>query len=746
MTRHRLFGLSVAVLIATTAVATEPARPLRSVAEILALPVDELDQSRPAVIEGVVTFAADRQQFLVVEDASGALYVSSPATAKHLEAGPLPPIEPGSVVEIEGEVVPGGYAPTLFPLGIRVTGLRPVPPARPADLGRLFRGGDTGRRVIVEGVVQEARPDEFPGAWLTLDTAVGILPLRIIGAAPGPPPVHLVDATIRAPVLVGNYRNSRGQFLGPSVTVASRADITVLEPAPADPFAGAFTPPGRVARFQPEPHTGHRIRTEGVVSYAAPGLLYLEAGDSGLRVELALARPADPAAEEHSFARGDRVQVAGFIALRHRIPVLTGAVARRIASGPAPQPYPLDVTAIYRIADTFSRTSWMTTPGSPDGRLLRCRGVVQALQPQADRLVVKLTTAGTPWSAEFRPPTATAAARLAVGSEVVIVGILFTDLDQLAPFGTLAVNPAAERVTLLARDADDITIVRPVSWWTRGRLLALLTGLSSALAIALGLAAILGRAVRRQAATLATTLRSQREATIEFESALRERNRLAANLHDTVLQTVTGLGFQLQACQVEAERQGTLRADRLELPRRMVSHAVEQLRGTVWALHAPRAAGDSLPAALEDLIAQLAEGHDTPVRCRFAGAERPLPQATSTNLLLVAQEAVTNALLHAAARAIDVSLTFAASAITLVVRDDGRGFTAGDQPGPLQGHFGLEGMSDRMQAIGGGCTVESRPGGGTTVTAVAPSGDPEREHDLSDRADAAAAKHDSIAK
>ena len=253
MTRHRLFGLSVAVLIATTAVATEPARPLRSVAEILALPVDELDKWRPAVIEGVVTFAANRQQFLVVEDASGALYVSSPATAKRLEAGPLPPIEPGSVVEIEGEVVPGGYAPTLFPLGIRVTGRRPVPPARPADLGRLFRGGDTGRRVIVEGVVQEARPDEFSGAWLTLDTAVGILPLRVTSAAPGPPPWHLVDATIRAPVLVGNYRNSRGQFLGPSVTVASRADITVLEPAPADPFAGAFTSPGRVARFQPEP-------------------------------------------------------------------------------------------------------------------------------------------------------------------------------------------------------------------------------------------------------------------------------------------------------------------------------------------------------------------------------------------------------------------------------------------------------------------------------------------------------------
>lgn len=63
----------------------------------------------------------------------------------------------------------------------------------------------------------------------------------------------------------------------------------------------------------------------------------------------------------------------------------------------------------------------------------------------------------------------------------------------------------------------------------------------------------------------------------------------------------------------------------------------EQLRGAVWSLQSPRTAGGTLPAALQDLSAQLGEGHDTPVRCRFAGAERPLPETVSANLLLVAQ-------------------------------------------------------------------------------------------------------------
>lgn len=744
MIQHRLrvVVVTIAVLVAAPAAAAPTPVPLRSIADILALPADEVAKRRPASIEGLVTYCAKHQSSLVVEADGDAIYVSALSTAVHAGPGPIPPIEPGCLVEIEGEVIPGGYSPTLLPRRIRVSGRRPLPPAAAADLARLFRGGDIGRRVIVEGVVQGFTRTKGDRLTLAIDTGVGLLPVEIVGPLVDPPADQLVDAAIRATAFVSAIRNSRGQFIAPKARVVDPADITVLLPAPTDPFAGETTPLGMLARFQPRPRSSHRVRTEGVVSYAAPGLLYVAANDAGVRVEL-LASDSDAAGDGEHFTAGDRVQVAGFIDMSRRIAQLTGAVARRVASGPPPQPRPLAVAEVFRLAEDFRTMAWITEPGSYDGQLVRCRGVVESVEPRADRLVVALAAENARWFAEFGPPTATAAALLKVGSEVDIAGILVTDIDAQQLNGLLLNQPTTERVRVLARDAADIAIVRPVSWWTRSRLLAVLAGVSSALVVAVGLAGLLGREVRRKAAALATTLQWQREATIEFETALRERNRLAANLHDTVLQTVTGLGFQLQVCQVEAERQGELPAHRLEVAQRMVTHAVEQLRGTVWALHSPLATGESLRAALEQRIAQLCEGHETPVRCRFAGIERPLPEAVAANLLLVAQEAVANALLHAAAAAIEVSVAFAETTVTVVVRDDGRGFAAGDHPGPLQGHFGLEGMLDRMQAVGGSCTVESRPGSGTTVTAVAPC--PDREDDLSDRAGAEAAGRGSMA-
>jgi signal transduction histidine kinase len=92
-------------------------------------------------------------------------------------------------------------------------------------------------------------------------------------------------------------------------------------------------------------------------------------------------------------------------------------------------------------------------------------------------------------------------------------------------------------------------------------------------------------------------------------------------------------------------------------------------------------------------------------------------------LLLVAQEAVTNALRHARATMIDVTATLRsgdASAITLCVHDDGAGFEPGLQPGATLGHFGLEGMRDRVERVAGELLVESRIGLGTTITARVP--------------------------
>ena len=98
-----------------------------------------------------------------------------------------------------------------------------------------------------------------------------------------------------------------------------------------------------------------------------------------------------------------------------------------------------------------------------------------------------------------------------------------------------------------------------------------------------------------------------------------------------------------------------------------------------------------------------------------------MPNFVAGNLLLVIQEAIHNAMHHAQAETIDVSVVFDATtgSMTAEVRDTGRGFDRGTAAGPAQGHFGLQGMRERMERLNGHLSIESRPGGGTTVRAQA---------------------------
>ena len=92
-----------------------------------------------------------------------------------------------------------------------------------------------------------------------------------------------------------------------------------------------------------------------------------------------------------------------------------------------------------------------------------------------------------------------------------------------------------------------------------------------------------------------------------------------------------------------------------------------------------------------------------------------MPAVIEGQLLRVAQEAVTNALKHAEAGRIEVELRFADERITLIVRDDGRGFDADHPPSASSGHFGLFGMRERAIKLEADLRVTSQPGEGTAI-------------------------------
>jgi len=240
----------------------------------------------------------------------------------------------------------------------------------------------------------------------------------------------------------------------------------------------------------------------------------------------------------------------------------------------------------------------------------------------------------------------------------------------------------------------------------------------------------LRREVARQTARAVAEESARQQAALDYEITLRERNQLAANLHDTALQTVTGIAFQLKVCDAkERERNGDPSREagdevgrHLGVARKMVEHAADQLRGTSWSLRSLPTEGRMFSDAVRELVGRAGAGHAAQVRIEFDAKADEIAAYVAGNLLLVIQEALHNALHHADPRTVDVRVEAdGRGGVVAVVRDDGLGFEMGTQAGPRQGHFGLAGMRERAERLGGTLEIDSAIGQGTTVTARVPA-------------------------
>lgn len=216
----------------------------------------------------------------------------------------------------------------------------------------------------------------------------------------------------------------------------------------------------------------------------------------------------------------------------------------------------------------------------------------------------------------------------------------------------------------------------------------------------------------------------QRQLTAARET---ERLRLARELHDTAVQQLLGVSFQLAAPREAAGttgQQAELAANLAEI-RRAILDTVSHLRGVIRELRPPGLAEFGLAAALD--------GYLSAIR-RERGAALPgividldhigddLPHDVALCLFRVAQEALQNAIRHAGAHEVIVSLFRDDHEVSLRVADDGHGFLLPERLSTYTqlGHFGLAGMVERVKLNGGQLTIDSSPGTGTTVAVQIP--------------------------
>jgi signal transduction histidine kinase len=215
-------------------------------------------------------------------------------------------------------------------------------------------------------------------------------------------------------------------------------------------------------------------------------------------------------------------------------------------------------------------------------------------------------------------------------------------------------------------------------------------------------------------------LRAERE----FGAVLGERNRIAREIHDTLAQGYVGISVQLEVLTELLRQNRVEKAQKhLDTVRGYVREGLADARQSIWALRSQDSDEATLPVRMRRLV-ETNGGHGFDAKFGIYGAYRPLAPGTESEILRIAQEALLNVKKHADATSAQVQLEYRRSEIALEVRDDGRGFAAASNSGPLAsppGHYGLTGMRERAAAIGGTLEVTSEPGTGTTVRMRAPA-------------------------
>jgi signal transduction histidine kinase len=229
--------------------------------------------------------------------------------------------------------------------------------------------------------------------------------------------------------------------------------------------------------------------------------------------------------------------------------------------------------------------------------------------------------------------------------------------------------------------------------------------------VQLPLAARLARRIRRGQRDRERLLRSA------VESSETERRRIAADLHDGVVQNLVGVSYSLAAAAERADRNGgTEYGEDFRRGAAATRATVAELRTLLVEIYPPSLHNEGLAAALADLTAPLR-------RQGIQGTadvadDLDLPPGVNALFFRVAQEALRNAATHANATRIDVEVARHGRHARIVVADDGNGFdTARAERAPGQGHFGLRLLADLVRDAGGELRLRSAPGAGTRIEA-----------------------------
>jgi len=651
---------------------------LRTAAEVQRLSATDARQSRDVRLQGVVTYTwhTGTTDF-TLEDDTGAVWCPTIELPFDCRVG--------TEVVIEGRTDTGPLGPFVHALTVRPLGPRALPPPRRSTFEELLSTPLNGRRVEIIGIVRGQRMNPDLGLdWLALELATGggRITVNVTHEATGHP--ELIDATVRIRGVNLHVTDAQQQAFLPMINAHTLADVEVITPANPRPFDQPPTPLASIMRSANVAGAGHRLRAHGVVTFVSQeDSFYLQDELRGLQVFLR---------EDLRPVQGEVVDVVGFPEPGAFSPVLRDADWRPTGEKASPPP---------------DRVS-MAEATKYDGRLLTVEGRLLEIATGDRENVLTLEAENRRCRVHIPGPVL---AGWAAGSIVRATGVCSVEIGAWESFVAYR-KPTG--FSLLVQNSDGIELVRPAPWWNLTRVVWLLAGIAAVLC---GAVAVVWWKTKSR---LHETIRTRNAAQEQFVAVLTERARIAREIHDTLAQGFAGISVQLEVLNDWMHDAPASLKRHLDLARDLVRTSLDEARRSVWNLRSQALEETSLNEALKRLGEHLTQGSKTDFELKVEGQPRGLPTDVENNLLRIGQEAITNAVRHASASRISLSLSYLADQVRLVVRDDGKGFDPSRVGPSANGGFGLPGMRERADAMHAYFAIAPEAEGGTRLELSVP--------------------------
>ena len=677
------------------------------------------DDAREFVCTGQVGFVCGGapQRFALIEPTHDGQY--SFTRSFWIERPETHAFRSGDIVRIAGKIVPptgkirdekpdeDAYMAT----NVQTVSHMPFPAASPSDAAQVNTGRITGKYVCVSGVVSSVTHDEMNAQWnwFVLRTKKGNV---YVAASDFEQPyaklLAATDAEVAVCGLVHKQNNWR-RFIGPYLIASGEDCVRVVGEAPSADARHELSKKDFAADFRAL-QTGkvdftHRVKVKGTLAAAGREMCFLETSDGALLKVVPLAGSPMP-------GPGTYVVATGFASLDFGGLRLGDAVL-----GPAdgatqlrPHPAPTKIADLYRMARNpdISSTDSLRRIATVEGAVANSTESIQAGKE------IRIEQNGLSMSVDASSVPESRLKDIRKGCILRVTGVCNAEFET-DPSGTSF--PRFTGFTIVPTPDDGVVVSIQAPWWTTGKLVAVIVSLLGLLIVFFSLTVVLKKLSDRRG----QQLYEEKVAHIRTEAKVEERTRLAIELHDAISQTLTGVALQIDSADLLNNGENKPLAKFLDTARWMLGSCRRELQDCLWDLRSRTFDEKDMTEAVNRAIAPNTGGAKMTVR--FNVPRKLLSESAAHSILRMVRELVVNAVRHGGAKRIWIAGECSDGHIAFSVRDDGCGFDASSAPGPRDGHFGLQGIRERVRAAKGKIEVESAPGKGTKITVTMPEGE-----------------------